>query len=97
MKKTDNDFIRLMREEWNAKMSALAEEVELAFKAKVDGDNKSVVGPGLKVRGIEDQVLYTVTAVSMRGADLRPPEGASDGSQDFFVDKETLEKNYELD
>jgi len=97
MKKKDNDFIRLMREEWNAKMAALSEEVDLMFKAKVDGDDKSVVDKGLKIRGKEDQVLYTVSAVSIRGVDLRPPDGPEDGSRDFFVDKDTLEKNYDLD
>lgn len=95
--KKDSDFIRLMREEWNAKLAALSEEVDLIFKTKVDGDNKSVVGPGLKIKGKEDQVLYTVSAVSIRGVDLRPPDGPEDGSRDFFVDKDTLEKNYELD
>lgn len=97
MKKKDSDFIRMMREEWNAKMAALSEDVDLIFKSKIDGDDKSVVDKGLKVRGKDDQVLYTVTAVSIRGVDLRPPDGLENGSQDFFVDKETLEKNYELD
>lgn len=97
MKKKDSDLIRIMREEWNAKLAALSEEVDLIFKTKVAGDDKSVVDPGLKVRGKEDQILYTVTAVSIRGVDLRPPDGPEDGSRDFFVDKETMEKNYELD
>lgn len=95
--KKDSDFIRLMREEWNAKLAALSEEVDLIFKTKVDGDNKSVVDTGLKIKGKEDQVLYTVSAVSIRGVDLRPPDGPEDGSRDFFVGKDTLEKNYELD
>lgn len=97
MKKKDNEFIRIMREEWNAKLSALSEEVDLVFKAKVDGDDKPVVDKGLKIRGKEDQILYTIAAVSIRGVDLRPPDGPEDASRDFFVDKDTLEKNYDLD
>jgi len=97
MKKKDNDFIRLMREEWNAKISALQEEVDLMFSAKVDDSNKPIISKGLKIRSKDEQVLYKVAAVSIRGVDLRPPEGPEDGSKDFFVDKDTLEKNYELD
>jgi len=103
MKKKDNEIIRIMREEWNAKMAALAEEVDLMFKTKVDGDNKSIISPGLKVRSKkktkvgDEQVLYLVAAVSMKGVDLRPPEGPEDGSMDFFVTKDELEKEYELD
>lgn len=97
MKKKDNDIIRLMREEWNAKMAALEEEVDLMFNAKVDDDKKSVISPGLKLKSKDEKVLYKVTAVSIRGVDLRPPDGPEDGSKDFFVDKDTLEKNYELD
>jgi len=97
MKKKDNDFIRLMREEWNAKMSALQEEVELMFNTKVDNDKKTVISPGLKIRSKDEQILYKVAAVSIRGVDLRPPDAPEDGSKDFFVDKDTLEKNYELD
>lgn len=97
MKKKDNDIIILMREEWNAKMAALEEEVDLMFNAKIDNDKKSVISPGLKLKSKDEQVLYKVIAVSIRGADLRPPDGLEDGSKDFFVDKNTLEKNYELD
>jgi hypothetical protein len=97
MKKKDNDIIILMREEWNAKMAALEEEVDLMFNAKIDNDKKSVISPGLKLKSKDEQVLYKVIAVSIRGVDLRPPDGLEDGSKDFFVDKNTLEKNYELD
>lgn len=103
MKKKDNDLIKIMREEWNAKLSALQEDVDLMFKAKVDGDDKTILSKGLKVRSKkksksdEGQVLYMVSAVSIRGVDLRPPDGPEDGSKDFFVTKDELEKDYELD
>lgn len=97
MKKKDNDFIRLMREEWKAKMAALQEEVDLMLNATVDDSKKPIISKGLKIRSKDEQILYKVTAVSVRGVDLRPPEGPEDGSKDFFVDKDTLEKNYELD
>lgn len=97
MNKKDNDIIRIMREEWNAKIAALEEEVDIMFNSKIDDDQKTVISPGLKLKSKDEQVLYKVTAVSIRGVDLRPPEGPEDGSKDFFVDKDTLEKNYELD
>jgi len=97
MKKKDSDFIRLVREEWNAKLFSLQEEVDLMFKSKVDDEKRIVISPGLKVRSKDDKVLYKVIAVSVRGVDLRPPDGPEDGSKDFFVDKEALEKNYDLD
>ncbi|MBM3194164.1 MAG: hypothetical protein FJZ60_00185 [Chlamydiae bacterium] len=91
------DVIKIMREEWNAKIAILREEVDLTFKAKVDGEEKTLPNQGLKLRGKENKILYTITKVAVGGVGLRPPEGPADGSKDFFVDKEVLEDKYELD
>lgn len=102
MKKLDEkEIIRIMREEWDAKVAALSEAVDVAFKAKVDGKDVPVFNDavGLKLRnkvkgGKKDDkgFLYTVVSVSPRDAILRTPEG-----EEFIVDKETLEKDYVLD
>ena len=39
----EQDIIRMMREEWLAKVSVLSEEVDLSFKANVDGESKEVI------------------------------------------------------
>lgn len=93
MKKlNEEDIIRIMREEWQAKVVALTEEVDLAFKAKIDGENKDVISQDLKVRHKKSQLLYTVVSVGPRDIILKTPEG-----EDFLLDKDTLEDEYELD
>jgi hypothetical protein len=102
MKKlSEADIIRMMREEWDAKVAELSETVDVLFKTKVDGEEKSVIGPGLKLRnkvGKGDSkkkprgYLYTVVAVGPRDTVLQTPEG-----KQFTVDNETLEAEYELD
>ena len=42
---TEEDIIRVMREELHTKVASLTEEVDLTFKAKVDGKDKEVIGP----------------------------------------------------
>lgn len=93
MKKLEEeDIIQIMREEWDAKLQALSEAVDIVLKAKVDGKEKQVIDPDLKLRHKKTQFLYTVVSVGPRDAILKTPEG-----QDFLVDKDTLEDEYELD
>jgi len=88
----EEDILKIMREEWTNKVAALTEEVDLTFKTKVDGDEKDVISQDLKVRHKKSQVLYTVVSVGSRDIILKTPEG-----EDFLLDKETLENEYELD
>lgn len=88
----EEDIIRIMREEWNAKVAALTEEVDLTFKAKVDGKEKEVISDELKIRHKKSQILYTVVSIGPRDAILKTPEG-----KEFLIDKDTLEDEYELD
>jgi len=93
MKKlTEEDIIKAMREEWQAKVSALNEEVDLTFNAKIDGENKGVISQDLKIRHKKSQLLYTVVSVGPRDIILKTPEG-----EEFLLDKEQLEDDYELD
>lgn len=99
---SEADIIKMMQEEWDAKVAKLSEEVDLLFKTKVDGEEKSVIGPGLKLRNKVKKAdgkgkgargyLYTVISVGPRDIVLQSPEG-----KNFIVDNETLEKEYELD
>lgn len=93
MKKlTDSDIIRIMREEWDAKLSALSEAVDVVLKGKVDGEEKPLISSDLKVRHKKSNFLYTVASVGPRDTILKTPEGKL-----MSVDNETLEKEYELD
>ncbi len=88
----EQDIIRIMREEWNAKIAALTEDVDLAYKSKVGEQEKEVISKDLKVRHKKSQILYTVVSVGPRDAVLKTPEG-----DEFLIDKDTLEDEYELD
>jgi NADH dehydrogenase FAD-containing subunit len=93
MKKlTEAEIIRIMREEWAAKVAMLSETVEATLKAKIDGEEKTVIDPDLKLRHKKSQYLYTVVSVGPRDAILMTPEG-----KEFLIDKSTLESEYELD
>ena len=73
-------------------MRALSETVDIAFKAKVDGEEKEVVDDQLKIRHKKSKFLYTVSSVGPRDVILITPEG-----EEMTVDKEKLEDEYELD
>lgn len=87
------DVIRIMREEWDKKVQALAETVDITMHAKSkDGDEHPVISPELKVMHKKSGIRYTVDSVGPRDIILRTPE-----DEKFIVDKDTLEAEYELD
>lgn len=93
MKKLEeSDIIQMMREEWNAKLARLSETVDAVLKGKVEGDEKLLISPDLKLRHKKTQFLYTVVSAGPRDVILKTPEG-----KQFLVDKDELEKNYEID
>lgn len=90
---TEADVIRVMREEWDKKVAALSETVDIALSAKVGGgEEKPMLSPELKVMHKKSGIRYTVDSVGPRDIILRTPE-----EDTFLVDKETLESEYELD
>lgn len=90
---TEADVLRVMREEWQAGVAALTEQIDMVMHSKVDGPEKEpVISPELKVKHKKSQIRYTVSSVGPRDIILRTPEG-----QEFLIDKETLESEYELD
>ena len=88
----ESDILRIMKEEWNAKVASLSETVDAALKGKVDGKEKTIISPELKLRHKKTQYLYTVVSVGPRDVILMTPEG-----KEMIIDKDELEKNYELD
>ena len=92
----DEDVIRLMREEWQAGVRALSEQIDMVMDAPIDKDGKKehapVIAPELKVRHKKSQIRYTVSSVGSDDVILRTPEG-----QTFLVSREVLEDEYQLD
>lgn len=87
------DVIRVMREEWNAKVKALAEDVDMVMNSRVGPTSEMpVISPELKVRHKKSKIRYTVSSVGPRDVILRTPEG-----EEFLVDAAEIEDAYELD
>lgn len=89
----ESDIIQIMREEWDAKLARLAEDVDAVLKGKVDGKEKTILSPDTKLRHKVSKLLYTLISVGPRDAILLTPEG----DKQFIVDKDTLEKEYAID
>lgn len=89
---TEADIIEIFREEWDHRVRALSEEIDVVLSAPtVGGDSKIILAPELKVRHKESGIRYTVDSVSPREVVLRTPE-----NETFLVDAQELEA-YELD
>lgn len=88
---TEAELLRVMREEWEHKVSSLAEDV-LSLTGEVgDGTEEGVLSPDLKVRHKKSGVRYTIDSVSPRSVVITTPEGET-----IAVDGSTLESEYEL-
>ena len=85
----ESDIIQIMREEWNTSLTRLSEEVDAVFSGKVDGKEKPLLSPDLKLTHKKSGFLYTLISVGSRDAILMSPEGKK-----FIVDKDTLENEY---
>jgi len=92
-KLTESDVIRIMREEWNARVQKLAEDVDVTLKSKIKKgeDEKVVISPELKLIHKKSGIRYTVDSVSPKDCILRTPEGKT-----FLINANELEKEYEL-
>ena len=87
------DVLRLMREEWQAGVKALSEQIDMVMQSKVEGDSaEPVLAPELKIRHKKSGIRYTVCSVGSNDVILRTPEG-----EKFLIDKHELESAYELD
>ncbi len=93
---TEQDIIRIMREEWDKRVSALSERVDIVLSTDVPtGDDPSseeekiIISPELKVFHKVSGIRYTVDSVGSRNVILLTPEG-----EKFIVDKDTFEDEY---
>jgi len=94
MKKlTEADIIEVLREEWAAKIKTLTEEVELAFDVDFDKDKEKeeILTANLKVVHSKSGIRYTIGSIGPRDVILLTPEG-----EQFIIDREELEQEYEL-
>ena len=88
----ESDVIKAMREEWDAKINRLVEEVDAVFKGKVDGEEKAILSPETKLRHKKTKLLYTLDSIGPRDAILLKPNG-----EQFLIDINTLETEYAID
>ena len=89
----ESDVLRVMREEWNAKVAALSEEVDVVMNSRVEDEAQlPVLSPELKIRHKKSQIRYTIVSVGPRDVILKTPEG-----EEFIIDADELEKDYQLD
>lgn len=86
----DKVVLRVLREQRAKQLASLREEVEVAVK--VDGDEKKVIAPGLKLRSKGEGLLFTVHAVGRDSVVLRDPTG-----QTIHISDKELESGYDLD
>lgn len=84
---TDEDIIRIIREEWDKRLTRLTEKIQSTSKTTDD----SIVSQGLKVTHKESGIRYTVDSVGKNDCILLTPEG-----EKFILDKDELEKDYEI-
>ena len=90
---TEADIIRVMREEYQARLDKLSEQIDMVMQSKIGKSNpRDVLAPELKVKHKDSQIRYTISSVGPRDVILRTPEGET-----FLVSKETMEAEYELD
>jgi hypothetical protein len=90
----EQDILRIMREEWDKKVSALSETIDVVLKGKIENgeEPKTLLSPELKVMHKKSGIRYTVDSVGPRDVILRTPEGDK-----FIVSAEDLEQGYHLD
>lgn len=85
--------IRTLREEYERKLSLLAEEITPVLHHDVDGDDEpeTMISAGLKIAHKKSKIRYTVHSVGPSDVILITPEGTQ-----FIVDTHELEEEYEL-
>lgn len=87
---TENDIIRVMREEWNKKIQKLTEEVKLSLTAKVDGKEVEIASPGFKAKNKDSQKLYTVVSAGPDTVTLV----SADKKEQFTINGEQWRNEY---
>lgn len=96
---SDDEIIQMIREEWTRKLKKLSENIELSTTSKVDGEEKFVISPGLKImsknKDKSKRQLYTVEEISP--VTVRLSFYDKNGAKKFItINNEKLEQKYDL-
>lgn len=89
---TDTEIVEIIREEWNTKVAALLENVNVSFEGDIEGSKQPIISAELKLIHKKSGLKYTVDSVSQYDVVLRTPEGKK-----FRIDRDELENEYFLD
>lgn len=84
---TEVEIIRIIREEWDKRVSAALIEL----KASLSSGKKEILSPELKVRHAKSGIRYTIDSIGPNDVILRTPEG-----KQILVGKDVLENEYEV-
>lgn len=84
----ESDVINLIKEEWDKRV----ERVIIESQSTTEITDAEILSGGLKLLHKKSKVRYTVDSVSPRDVILLTPEG-----EKILVDKDELEKEYEID
>ena len=84
---TEAEIIRIMREEWDNRVSAALVELKDSLPSGEEG----ILSPELKVRHKKSGIRYTIDSIGPKDAILRTPEG-----KQILVGKDVLENEYEV-
>lgn len=84
---TEQDIVRIMREEWQKLVTSVCEGNDLAIDT-----SDAHLSSELKVLHKASGIRYTIDSVGPRDCILRTPE-----DDKFIVDADTLESDYQLD
>lgn len=90
-KLTEKDIIKMMREEYERRVSLLDKALCEFVNLDNADDKRGIVGVDTKVRHKGSKLLYTVHEVSPRDITLRTPTGDL-----FTLSDEEFENEYEL-
>lgn len=97
---TETDVIRIIKEEWDSKLSRLMEDsLPVAVASSKKGDKKKpekkiVISKGLMLKNSKGEEFEVVSVdMNAKGCTLSP---GPVGGPDFWVDAAKLEKEYEL-
>jgi len=84
----ERDVIRVMQEEWNARVKRALSEIDLNI---FDDKKDALISSGLKVFHKKSKIRYTVNTVSAKNVILVTPEGDK-----IMIDTKEFEDQYEL-
>lgn len=84
----DKVILRVLREQRAKQLNVLKEELDV--NVNLDGQEKKVIAPGLKIKSKEG-ILFTVDAIGQNSAVIKDPNGETS-----HISDQELEDNFDL-